>query len=663
VLARNEMDHVIHASPVFANGVLYLATQECLYAISAKPGPPSHDWPQWRGPDRSNVSRETNLLEAWPAAGPPLLWTVSGLGEGITAMAVADGAAYTLGYRDESEFLFALDAVTGENRWVVPVGTVTNFRSGAFNSLMRWLSPRVPTVDGDRIYTITAEGELTCLRTDVGQVLWRKRYPTEFLSQPRAWGFCDYPLVDGDHLICVPGGPGATIVALNKRTGELIWKTGVPGGEPGTHGATVLSNAGGLRHYVVFLSSGPTGIAADNGRVLWRYEKVQARIAASYTPVVQGDFVFAANGYGWGMALLKLVPEAGGLAAVSPYHERFNFSPFQDNTVIVGEHVYTVRGPGQLVCLELLTGKLAWEQPMPAPEIQALPGSPPPAQPRTRPQRRVALTCADNHLVVRRSDGSMTLVEATPSGYVEKGSFQIPEPEEVSGVTAPVIANGRLYLRDNRRLLCYDVRADAFTQPRAVPQAFDVVWQRATNAARVAIALPPPTGVHRAPDASFVPTPEDVVEKMLELTSVTRQEVLYDLGSGDGRIVIAAARKYGCRAVGYEIDSRLVEQSREAVRTQGLDHLVRIEHADIFTVDLSGADVLALYLPTPLLERLRPQFDQLKPGARIVSHQFAIPGVGGDQPLNLVSTEDGDRHRVFLYTVPLTATGAGTPTR
>jgi hypothetical protein len=273
--------------------------------IANEPRPPSHDWPQWRGPDRYDVSRETGLLDPWPENGPPLLWTLTGLGEGIPAMAVADGTTYTLGYRDDTEFLFALDAATGESRWVPPVGTVTNFRSGAFNSLMRGLSPRVPTVDGDRIYTITAEGELTCVGPVNGRSLWRKHYSNDYLSPPRFWGFYDYPLVDGDNLICAPGGVGATVVALNKRTGELVWKTGVPGGEPGTHGAAVLSTAGGIRHTVVFLNSGPMGIAADDGRVLWRYERGAGR-SVSYTPVIRDDLVFAPSGYGWGMALLKV---------------------------------------------------------------------------------------------------------------------------------------------------------------------------------------------------------------------------------------------------------------------------------------------------------------------------------------------------------------------
>jgi outer membrane protein assembly factor BamB len=452
LIARHKLDAPFYSSPIFANGRLYLAAPEALYAIAASTERAGHDWPQWRGPDRSNASLETGLLQEWPANGPPLLWTTTGLGEGITAMAIADGQAYTLGYRDEAEFLFCLDAANGETRWASRVGSASDTNLVSMHGLMRWLSPRVPTLDGDRIYSITANGDLTCMKTADGGILWRKSYPNDFLSSARIWGFCDYPLVDGENLICIPGGPGATVVALNKRTGEVLWKSAVSGGDAGSYAATVLSTAHGIRHYLVFLKDGLAGIAAADGRLLWRYAGAVSYAGTSYTPMVQDDFIFAANGYNWGMALLKLVPEGDGITAVKHYHHRFNFSPFQDNTVLLGDHVYAVQGPGTMVCLELQTGKIAWEQT----------GS--------DPKRRVALTYADGHLCLRRSDGSVTLVEATPTEYAVKGSFQIPDPEELSGVTVPVVAHGRLYLRDNNRLLCYDIRADALSSPRPEPR-------------------------------------------------------------------------------------------------------------------------------------------------------------------------------------------------
>jgi SAM-dependent methyltransferase len=248
----------------------------------------------------------------------------------------------------------------------------------------------------------------------------------------------------------------------------------------------------------------------------------------------------------------------------------------------------------------------------------------------------------------------MTLVEATPKAYLERGSFQIPEPEEVSGVTAPVVSGGRLYLRDNNRLLCYDVGGDALAKPPGAARTLVLRLDSAVVETNRSAVLEG-GGEKRVLDAIFVTTPMDVVQKMLECGRVTRNSVVYDLGSGDGRIVIAASRQYGCRSVGYEIDSQLVELSRASVRTNGLERLVRIEQGDMFKVDLSAADVIAVYLPTNVLQRLRPQFEKLKPGARIVSHQFQIPGIAPESSVDMVSRDDGDRHKIFLWTVPLKA--------
>ena len=151
----------------------------------------------------------------------------------------------------------------------------------------------------------------------------------------------------------------------------------------------------------------------------------------------------------------------------------------------------------------------------------------------------------------------------------------------------------------------------------------------------------------------FVTTPHDIVARMFELAKVRKSDVVVDLGSGDGRYVIAAAKQYGCKAIGYEIDARLVAQSRELVAKESLQDLARIEHKDIFTLDLSGADVITVFLYPRLMERLIPQFDKLKPGSRIVSHQFEMPGIKPDQEIHLESKETGEKHRVLLWTTPL----------
>ena len=157
----------------------------------------------------------------------------------------------------------------------------------------------------------------------------------------------------------------------------------------------------------------------------------------------------------------------------------------------------------------------------------------------------------------------------------------------------------------------------------------------------------------REPDVVFVPTPHDVVAKMLELAQVTKDDLLYDLGCGDGRIVVMAAKNYGCKAVGYDIDPQRIEESLENVQKENVGNLVRIERKDIFTLDLSKANVITLYLLPELNVKLIPQLEKLKPGSRIVSHDFRMRGVKPDKVVTVTSTEDDREHKVYLWTAPL----------
>jgi SAM-dependent methyltransferase len=159
-------------------------------------------------------------------------------------------------------------------------------------------------------------------------------------------------------------------------------------------------------------------------------------------------------------------------------------------------------------------------------------------------------------------------------------------------------------------------------------------------------------GKRRKPDIYWVPTPQVVVDKMLEMAKVTRKDLVYDLGCGDGRIVVTAAKKYGCKAVGYDIDPERVKVSKEAVKKAKVGKLVKIEEADVFTLDLSKASVITLYLLPALNVKLIPQLEKLKPGSRIVSHDFDMKGVKPDKVVTL-KDKDGEEHKVYLWTTPL----------
>jgi outer membrane protein assembly factor BamB len=600
-----------------------------LAVLLALTGIGAGDWPQWRGPDRLNASREAGLLKQWPADGPPLVWRATGIGLGIHSVSVAEGRVFTVGNRDGGEFVFALNAQTGAKLWATRVDN-----SIEENPLMRWLTQRSPTVDGDRLYTFTASGELVCLRAADGAKLWQRSYSKDFGVKRPQWGFCDHPLVDGERLICSPFTAEAALAALNKHSGEIIWKTSCHERiEPG-YAALIRSTAGGIPQFIHFHGAGLTGFAADDGRMLWRYARPDTQIGSTYTPIARGDSILSPNGYGGGLVLFKAVRGDGGFTTEQIAHHKINLDPFQDCTAVVDGRLYLLKS-GMPVCVDANTGVRIWGDAGASRSVRA------------------AMTWANGHLYIRNAGGEVTLTEVLPDGTAERGRFPIPEHAQSLGVTSPVVANGRLWLRDDNRLFCFDVSATAPAAGRLPPQHLAIGLTDSElgidpNAPRV-----PRTGVDRAPDAVFVPTPHDIVERMLQEAGVKKTDVVVDLGSGDGRYVIAAAKKFGCRAIGYEIDERLVEQSRESLAKENLGALASIEHKDIFTLDLSGADVVTVFLYPRLMERLIPQLDKLKPGSRILSHQFEMPGVKPDKTWIVESKEDGDKHRIFLWTTPL----------
>ena len=612
-------------------------------AIAAIPTEPDLElgagyWPQWRGPNRDNASTEKGLLQEWPAEGPPRLWTATGVGQGgIASVSDAEGKIFTFGYLGDHEVVVALEEKTGELCWATRTGAAV-----PESSLMRWLSQRTPTIDGSLLYLATANGDLVCLTTAGGRELWRKSYTADFEAKRPVWGFCDYPLVDGDRLICAPGGPQAEIVALDKRTGNVIWKAQVPVieeipakvPESAAYAALVVTEAGGLRQYITFLAAGLISVAADDGRLLWRYEGVGKHSTAhSHTALARGDQIFCSNGYGGGHSLLNVIRDGKNVAVKEIYHRGLRLDAFQDSTTLVGDHLYVGLDYGRPLCLAWKTGEKVWGP-------QQMEG-----------RGKLAIVYADGCLYFRHSDGRMTLAEATPEKYVQRGTFVIPDHLPTMGATSPVIAGRRLYLRDNNRLLCYDIRAEALREPAAQPRAISLdVLTAAGKGGTIPLSNTNREG--QPPRGVFVPTPHDVVQQMLELASVKKTDVVFDLGSGDGRIVIAAAKEFGCKAIGYEIDAELVAQSRAQAKTDKVDDLVTIERADVMTVDLAPADVVTLYLLPQQNERLAPRLRKLKPGSRIVTHQFGIPGLKLEKTVTVESKETGEKHKLSLYVIP-----------
>lgn len=621
-----EHPNPIRGSLAYAEGTLYVPTEDSLIAVDAALAQRWREglghWPQWRGPQRDNKSTETGLLESWPAEGPPLAWRVDGLGDGIASLALVDGRILTTTTYGNSEYAVALDSITGGRLWAERIGAAVEE-----NPLMRWLSQRSPTVDGQQVFVYSNTGWLVCLDAWSGYANWRVSYPHEFGTSRGKWGFCDRPLVDGDHLICTPGGTKATVAALDKRTGKVVWSRLFEGREASGYAATIVVDTDGLRQYVVTLDKGLAGLAADDGRLLWRYANSSNGTANSYTPLVTADGLLCPNGYGSGVARIRLTRDGDGVRAEEVFSKRENLDPFEDSTVLVEDRLYAFARQGVFVCLNALDGK----------HLDSSRGS---------GAGKAAATYADGRLYVRWSNGVLALLDTAKAGYSERGSFKLPEPRNSIGSTFPVIAGRRLYVRDNDRLYCYDIEqhpAD-YVQPKSHVIEHRLPRIQAASKTRVE---------ERVPNAIFVPTPDDVVDKMLAAANVGKDDIVYDLGSGDGRIVIQAAKTFACRGIGLELDRDLVDLSKTRVAEAKLQKLVTIKQTDLFEADFRDATVVTVFLYPGLLKRLLPKFELLKPGTRIVSHQFEIPDFPPERTITVESQETGAKHKVYLWTTPL----------
>jgi outer membrane protein assembly factor BamB len=399
------------------------------------------NWPQFRGPNRDNVSTDTGLLKEWDADGPTLAWKASGLGTGFSSLAVTKDRIYTMGDQGPSQYVLALSATDGKVLWKTKVGP---------NWDDRYPGPRsTPTIDGALLYAIGTEGDVVCLETATGKERWRKSLVNDFGGQIMSdWKFSESALVDGDRVVVTPGGKDSAIVALDKRTGALVWKAPMPAPGPnGRDGAgyasIVISNGGGVKQYVTLLGRGLIGVRAADGVVLWSYNRVANNVANIPTPVVKGDFVFASSGYQAGAVLLKLASAgAGKVTATEVYFlEGRTFQNHHGGVILVGDSIYAGNGHrnGLPICLDFATGQVRWGGNI-----------------RNEGIGSAALTYADGHVYYRYENGVMILVEATPEAYRQKGMFKLPSGE--LNWAYPVVTGGKLYIRDKDDLLVYDLR-------------------------------------------------------------------------------------------------------------------------------------------------------------------------------------------------------------
>jgi len=411
-------------------------------ALDAELSTLSKDWPQFHGPGRDSICRERGLLRQWPEGGPKHLWTLEGLGKGYSSVAIADGRIFTMGDRPGSDgkaaqFIIALDLVRRSELWATRVGA-------AFND-----GPRsTPTVVGDLVYALGTEGDLLCLEAATGKVRWRKNLATDLDGKMMSgWKYSESPLIDGDRLICTPGGPDKTVVALDRHSGSLLWACAVPAlGEEGSDGAgyssAVVAEIHGVRQYVQIIGRGVVGIEASRGKFLWGYNRIACNVANITLPIVRGNYVFVTTAYNTGSALLEISRTRERFSAKEVYFlSARDFQNHHGGIVLVGRHIYGGRGgnAGHPTCIDMATGKICWAE-------------------RSPSRGSASVIYADGHVIFRYDRGDVVLLEATPEAMRIKGRFKAVKGDGAAWAH-PVIHQGRLYLRHGNRLACYDLRA------------------------------------------------------------------------------------------------------------------------------------------------------------------------------------------------------------
>ena len=414
---------------MFARRVQLFCTCCLVILLPALSSAAPFDWPQWGGLNRDAISKETGLLKSWSTNGPPLVWKARGLGIGHSTPTIAAGRIFAMGNRDKTEYVVCLDDQTGKELWVTEVGPVRKETNDDPPG------PRCsPTVDDKLVFALGRSGDLVCLESATGKEVWRKDMRKDFGGQVGPFHYCESPLVDGEKLLCTPGGKNS-FVALDKKTGAVLWQTEVRDGRA-TYASPIIVEFGGVRQYIHLLSCGLVGIAAADGKLLWRHNKPSSKNNAC-TQIFRDGLVFATSGYDPPTALIQLHSPEKGTFRVEEIFATQKMATSYGGMVLFGDHLYGSIGE-MLACVELKTGEVIWKERAPG---------------------KGSIAAADGRMYYRNDrTGAIVLVEPNPKEFVELGRLVPPERSKMPAWAHPVIANGRLYVRDHDLLLCYDLK-------------------------------------------------------------------------------------------------------------------------------------------------------------------------------------------------------------
>jgi outer membrane protein assembly factor BamB len=424
------------------------------------------DWPQWNGPKRDGHADEKSLLKEWPKAGPKLLWTFDKAGTGYTAPAVVGGNVYTMGCRGEDEFVICLDA-KGTEQWATKIGPVFEFKTNQWSR-----GPNgTPAVDGNLLYALGSQGTLVCLDTEKGTLKWKKDLPKDMAAEVSnvfggpdtdkfGWGYCWSPLVDADYLIITPGGPKGLVAALDKKSGNQVWRSTTAPDEASypstfeaaaarrqaTYSSPIVAEVDGVRQYIVMVQDGAVGVLAKDGSELWRFRRDKPfPDVVCPTPVYHDGHLFLTATDG-GCHLVKLTKNGAKFDVKDVYTRAAGREMSNDvgGVLLVDGCLYGATAKTQgWRCMQFADGKRKWS---------------------TRELGNGAGVYADGLIVVvTQEDGEVVLMKADPKECTELSRFTLPKMSMMRRPggrvwTHPVIADGKLYLRDQELIFCYDLK-------------------------------------------------------------------------------------------------------------------------------------------------------------------------------------------------------------
>ncbi len=399
--------------------------------------PKDATWPQFRGPARDNISKEIGLLKEWPKEGPPLAWKAKGIGDAHASVSIADGRIFTSGADDNGEIAaFALSEKDGKPIWKAKVGGL----GGNGDDQGGKGSRSTPTVDGDMVYVLGPVGDVVALGAADGKPAWHVNLKKDFGGGMPYWGYSDSLLIEGDNVLCIPGGKQGTVLALNKKTGKQAWRT-TDFKDDAHYTSLIPAEIGGVHQDVILTPSNVAGIDPKDGKVLWKVER-KGQTAVCPSPVVHDNYVYVTSGYSVGCDLFKINNDGGKFSVEPIYTHKTNRNMVNHHggVIYLDGCIYGYHDRKGWVCQDFMTGETKWAD--------------------KKSVGKGTISYADGHFYIRdEGSGAIALIEATPTAYKEISHFTPPDLSHKPYWPHMVIANGKLYVRDMDTLLCYDIKA------------------------------------------------------------------------------------------------------------------------------------------------------------------------------------------------------------